>query len=78
MKISLELKFEQLLQFIQQLPLQEKKKLLEAVQREVKQEEETNALQQLLLQGPTWSEKEYQDFLIAREQLNKVGTDVID
>jgi hypothetical protein len=75
MKISLELKFEQLLQFIQQLSLQEKKKLLEVVQQEVAQEEQQTELQALLLQGPTWSEEEYQDFLIAKTQLDKAGID---
>ena len=77
MKISLELKFDQLLQFIRQLSLQEKKKLLEVVKNEVAQEEKPSELQQLLLKGPTWSEEEYKRFLIAREQLNKVGIDVI-
>lgn len=78
MKISLELKMEQLLQFIQQLSLQEKKQLLEAVQHEVAQEEQQTELQALLLQGPTWSEEEYQDFLTARAQLDKVGTDAFN
>ncbi|MBK7869580.1 MAG: hypothetical protein IPJ74_02300 [Saprospiraceae bacterium] len=78
MKISLELKFEQLLQFIQQLSLHEKKKLLEAVQQEVAQEEQQTELQALLLKGPTWSEEEYENFLNARKQLDKVGSDAIN
>ena len=45
MKISLELKFDQLLLFIRQLPLQEKKQLLEIVQKEVAKEEKPNGLQ---------------------------------
>ena len=77
MKISLELKFDQLLQFVRQLSLQEKKQLLEVVKNEVAQEEKPSELQQLLLKGPTWSEEEYKRFLISREQLNKVGIDVI-
>lgn len=72
MKISLELTFDQLLLFIRHLSLQEKKQLLEIVQKEVAKEEKPNGLQQLLLKGPTWSEEEYQNFLIAREQLDKV------
>ncbi len=78
MKISVELKFEQLLQFIRQLSLEEKKQLLEVVHKEVVEEEEGNELQQLLLEGPTWSDEEYQNFLAARKQLNKVGVNVID
>lgn len=78
MKISVELKFEQLLQFVRELSLEEKKQLLEVVHKEVVEEEEVNELQQLLLEGPTWSDEEYQDFLEARSAIDKIGTDVID
>jgi len=77
MKISLELQFDQLLQFIRQLSLKDKKLLLDMVQKEVSREEKPNDLQKLLLAGPTWSEEEYQNFLTARQQLEKVGIDVI-
>jgi len=70
MKISVELKFEQLLQFIRQLSMEEKKQLLEVVHKEVANEEEVNELQQLLLEGPTWGDEEYQDFLEARAQMD--------
>lgn len=69
---------EQLLQFIQQLSLQEKKQLLKVVQHEVAQQEQQTELQALLLQGPTWSEEEYQDFVVARNQLNQVEVTVIN
>jgi len=77
MKISLELKFEQLLQFVRQLPVSEKKQLIEAVKRDLEREAEPNELQKLLLQGPTWSEEEYQNFLDARRQINQTGVDAI-
>jgi hypothetical protein len=97
MKISLELKFEQLLQFVRKLPASEKRQLIEVVKRDLEREEEPdefvlvgslsdllggevtepNELQKLLLQGPTWSEEEYKNYLDARRQINQTGVDAI-
>jgi len=75
MKISVDLNFEQLLATIRQLTPSERKELLEALAAdEIPQtKKKPNQLQELLLQGPTWSETDYQNFLKTREQLNKVG-----
>jgi len=75
MKVSIDLNFEQLLATIRQLTPSERKELLEALATdEIPQtKKKPNQLQELLLQGPTWSETDYQNFLKTREQLNKVG-----
>ena len=79
MTISLELKYEQLLAFVRQLPLKEKKRLIKAVLTEISQEEkEKTNLQKLLLAGPTWGEEEYQAFLEAQAQVNQIGNNAIN
>lgn len=77
MKLNIELNFEQILQIISQLPMTEKDKLLRFLQRE-KTVTPNNELQSLLLNGPTMTDKQYQNYLLIREELNKVGTNVID
>jgi chemotaxis regulatin CheY-phosphate phosphatase CheZ len=76
MRLSVELKFEQLLAFVSQLPLREKKRLVKAVMQDIVQHEKapTN-LQKLLLAGPTWSDEEYNAFLEAQAQVNQIGKD---
>lgn len=78
MKVNIELNYEQLLASIKQLPLAERKRLLEALTKDVQTEKKPNQLQELLLKGPTWSEADYQKFLKTREQLNKVGNHDFD
>ncbi len=79
MRISLELKYEQLLAFVNQLPLKEKKRLVKAVLNDITQaEKEKTNLQKLLLTGPTWGEEEYQAFLEAQAQVNQIGNNAIN
>lgn len=74
MRLSVDLKFEQLLAFISQLPLREKKRLVKAVLQDIdKQEKEPTNLQKLLLAGPTWTDEEYSTFLEAQAQVNQIG-----
>ena len=76
MRLSVDLKFEQLLAFINQLPLREKKRLVKAVMQDINQQEkEPTNLQKLLLSGPTWSDEEYKAFLDAQSEVNQIGKD---
>jgi hypothetical protein len=76
MRLSVDLKFEQLLAFISQLPLREKKRLVKAVMQDIDQQErEPTNLQKLLLSGPTWSDDEYKAFLDVQSEVNQIGKD---
>ncbi|MCC6725134.1 MAG: hypothetical protein IT258_11535 [Saprospiraceae bacterium] len=79
MRLNVDLKFEQLLAFISQLPLREKKRLVKAVMQEIDQQEKApNSLQKLLLSGPTWTDEEYNAFLEAQSEVNQLGKNAIN
>ncbi len=66
MRLSVEISFDELLKYVRELSVREKERLVAEIQQELplkKQEPAPNALQNLLLQGPTWSDAEYQDFM---------------
>ena len=71
MKMNVNIGLEQILDFIRQLPFNEKEKLVSEIQKERNVKSKTNQLQKVLLQGPTWSEKEYKNYLKTRVQLNR-------
>lgn len=78
MRLSIEISFDQLLQYIRQLSFSDKEKLVLEIQKDMvfkKKEAAPTALQKLLLQGPTWSDSEYQQVMRTREQINQVGKD---
>jgi hypothetical protein len=76
MRLSVEISLDQLIRYIKQLSFREKEQLVTEIQQDLlvkESESEPNALQMLLLQGPTWSDKEYQDYLKTRNQLDQLG-----
>ena len=78
MELKLELSYEQLLSFIHQLPLSQKKDLVKEIQREITPNNNPDNLKELLLNGPTWSDEEYGNFLEARKHLNEFRPNDID
>ncbi|MBW8060662.1 MAG: hypothetical protein FVQ78_10180 [Solirubrobacterales bacterium] len=74
MNLQINIEFKQVLNLVSQLPNSQKEKLAYVIQKELKDKKYTkkpNELQKLLLQGPTWSEEEYKNFLEARAHLNQ-------
>ena len=71
MELSFKLGFEQLLHLVKQLSIHDKKKLANALETELQKDNSTIDLHQLLLHGPTWSKKEYNEFLKRKKQVNK-------
>ena len=77
MDLKINIGYQQFLELIGQLPAAELEKLLVAIQHELKSKKKKNQktpLQALLLQAPTWSEKEYQQYLEAKAHLNQFRT----
>jgi hypothetical protein len=74
MNLTVEIGFEQLILLIRQLPANQRKKLFKVFEAELAPAPpEPNNLQKLLLTGPVWTEKEYQNVLKTTEQLNQLG-----
>lgn len=77
MDLKINIGYQQFLELIGQLPAAELEKLVVAIQHELKSKKEKKQktpLQELLLQAPTWSEKEYQQYLEAKAHLNQFQT----
>ena len=71
MEIKVNIGFEQLLFFLKHLAFEEKKKIFTELQKEfLFTPKKANKLQQILLKGPTWSEKEFKNYCLTKEQLN--------
>lgn len=75
MEVKIHLEFRQILELIYQLPKNDFEKLLKALQNEYKtktkkQVKQTTELQELILNAPTWTDVEYNNYLQAKEHLN--------
>jgi len=78
MELKLELSYEQLLSFVHQLPLKQKEKLVKEVQKDLKPINDRDNFRELLLNGPTWTDEQYEEFLEARKHLNEFRTNNVN
>ncbi len=68
MELSVNISYNQILRLIRQLPKKDIKKLTYTLQSEIETDKSTISLQNLILQAPTWSDSELNDFNEARTQ----------
>jgi len=54
--------------------MKQKKKLVKKIQKEIERTNNPNNLKELLLNGPTWTDEQYEEFLEARKHLNEFRT----
>jgi hypothetical protein len=73
MELRVNVDYNQILDLIQQLPVQDIERLTTTLQTGLtqKKEIEKSKLVDLILSSPTWTDHEYHDYLKAREQINK-------
>jgi hypothetical protein len=87
MELTIDIKYDQILELARQLPNKYKKKLSQEIEKDLKKKnegtikiqdikyesenEETNELQQLLLEGPIMSDEQFDDFKKLRKAFNK-------
>jgi hypothetical protein len=71
MELRLDLEFNQLLKLIHQLPKKDIERLSVVLQSEVKASKSSGSLQKLILDAPTWTDAELQDYNDARAHLNQ-------
>jgi hypothetical protein len=71
MELSVDLNYNQILRLIRQLPKRDIKKLTNTLQYEIAADKTTLSLQELILQAPTWSDSDTNDYKQARIHINK-------
>jgi hypothetical protein len=71
MELKTDINYNLLLKLIRQLPKGEIKKLTTTLQSEISEVKTTISLQELILQAPTWSDSDFNDYNEARAHINK-------
>lgn len=73
MHLNLSIDYNDLVTIVKQLPVSKLKKLNHTINNEIDIKKKTTGidLQTLILNAPTCTDKEYDDYLIAREHINK-------
>lgn len=74
MELKVNIAYNQVIELISQLPQSELEKLAKAIQvalKSKKKKKPPSPFQELLLKAPTWSDKEYQDYLDAKNHFNQ-------
>ena len=71
MELRVEIKYNQILDLIRQLPKKDIEKLTNTLQSEIAAEESTESLQKLILQAPTWTDSDVNDYNKARTHINQ-------
>jgi hypothetical protein len=69
MELNINLNYNQILKLIYQLPESEIKRLAKTLQTDVLTKKKINSIQELLLDGPTWTESDIEDYQSARKSL---------
>jgi hypothetical protein len=70
MELTMDIKFEQLVEIVNQLPEDMKTKLFQSVSQNKKKSLSKDDFQKLLLQAPTWSEEQIEAYESARKHFN--------
>lgn len=71
MEVRINLNYEQILGLIRQLPKKEIEKLAITLQSEISTQKSPTNLEELILDAPTWSESELEDYQKVRDHINK-------
>jgi hypothetical protein len=71
MELRINLNYNQILGLIRQLPDKDIEKLSITLQSEIASKRSSVSIEELILQAPTWSESDFDDFKQARNYINK-------
>jgi len=71
MELKVDINYNQILKLIRQLPKRDIKKLTDTLQYEIVADKPTKSLQKMILQAPTWSDSDLNDYDEARNHINK-------
>ncbi|RKY54369.1 MAG: hypothetical protein DRP93_05175 [Candidatus Neomarinimicrobiota bacterium] len=71
MELTVNVDYEQILGLIYQLPKKEIEKLTITLQSEILSKKSTKSIQELILNAPTWSDPEFDNYQKARNHIEK-------
>jgi hypothetical protein len=71
MELKVNINYNQILGLIRQLPKKDIRKLTNTLQSEIIADKSTRSLQKLILQAPTWTDSDLDDYNEARIHINK-------
>ena len=71
MEIRIDLNYDQILGLIRQLPKKDIEKLTITLQSEISAQSNSVSIEELILEAPTWSESELEDYQKVRDNINK-------
>lgn len=73
MNLNLNISIKDIISIIKQLPITELQKLNNTINFEISSKKTTkkNNIQSLILKAPTWTDKQYDNYLKVREHINK-------
>jgi hypothetical protein len=71
MELKVDINYNQILGLIRQLPKKDIKKLTNTLQSEIVADKSTRSLLKLILQAPTWTDSDLDDYNEARIHINK-------
>ena len=71
MELRVDINYNQILELIRQLPEKDIKKLTNTLQSEIISDKSGKSLQKLILQAPTWTDSDLNDYNQARTRINK-------
>lgn len=71
MELKVDINYNQILRLIRQLPKRDIKKLTNILQSEIVADKSSKSLQKLILQAPTWTDSDLNDYSEARIHINK-------
>jgi len=63
MELKVDINYNQILRLIRQLPKRDIKKLTNTLQSEITADKSTRSLQKLILQAPTWTDSDLNDYI---------------
>ena len=71
MELRINIDYNQILKLIHQLPKKEIERLTSSLQLELSAQKSSDAIKELILKAPTWSDSDLNDYNEARARLNQ-------
>ena len=71
MELRVDISYSQILKLVRQLPEKDIRKLTNALQSEITQKKKSKSMEKLILEAPSWSDNELEEYNEARRHLNK-------
>jgi len=71
MELTIKIEYDQILKLIHQLPKKDIEKLSRTLQKDLTLKKPAENIQELILQSPTWTKSDFNDFQEARNSINK-------